>query len=159
MLFLEILFLAHLSHWLKINHFDRWMCACIISFQQLFQRSFNYSKTCVKRQLSKRHKIGFQEQLSLNAVQKYCRMGTPHSAILLDCIKVPFVIEIFVLSIFELLFYTGFTVLSTGWNMIKFGRNDSYMALYTGFQVGPTFPIFPTFPYFFDLLRLFPTFS
>ena len=30
---------------------------------------------------------------------------------------------------------------------------------YTGFQVGPTFPIFPTFPYFFDLLLLFPTFS
>ena len=29
----------------------------------------------------------------------------------------------------------------------------------TGFQVGPTFPIFPTFPYFFDLLLLFPTFS
>ena len=29
---------------------------------------------------------------------------------------------------------------------------------YSGFQVGPTFPIFPTFPYFFDLLLLFPTF-
>ena len=28
----------------------------------------------------------------------------------------------------------------------------------TGFQAGPTFPIFPTFPYFFDLLLLFPLF-
>ena len=35
-----------------------------------------------------------------------------HSAILLTCIKLPFVIKIFVLSIFEWLFYTGFTVVS-----------------------------------------------
>ena len=33
-----------------------------------------------------------------------------HSAILLTCIKLPFVIKIFVLSIFEWPFYTGFTV-------------------------------------------------
>ena len=33
-----------------------------------------YSKTCVKQPLSKRPKIAFQEQLSLNAGQKYCRM-------------------------------------------------------------------------------------
>ena len=33
-----------------------------------------YSKTSVKLPLSKRPKIGFQDQLSLNAVQKYCRM-------------------------------------------------------------------------------------
>ena len=33
-----------------------------------------YSKTYVKRQLSKRPKIGFQYQLSLNADQKYYRM-------------------------------------------------------------------------------------
>ena len=33
-----------------------------------------YSKTCVKWPLSKRAKIGFQDQLSLNAGQKYCRM-------------------------------------------------------------------------------------
>ena len=32
-----------------------------------------------------------------------------HSAILLTFIKLPFVIKIFVLSIFEWLFYTGFT--------------------------------------------------
>ena len=33
-----------------------------------------YSKTCVKRPLSKIQKIGFQEQLSLTTCQKYCRM-------------------------------------------------------------------------------------
>ena len=33
-----------------------------------------YSKTCVKQPLSKRPKIGFQDQLWLNGGQKYCRM-------------------------------------------------------------------------------------
>ena len=33
-----------------------------------------YSKTCVKQSLSKRLQIGFHDQLSLNASQKYCRM-------------------------------------------------------------------------------------
>ena len=70
-----------------------------------------YSKTCVKQQLSKRPQIGFQGQLSLDAGQKYCRMlQGEHSAILLTFIKLPFVIKIFVLSIFESPFYTGFTV-------------------------------------------------
>ena len=42
-----------------------------------------YSKTCVERPLSKRQKIGFQDQLSINAGQKYCRMlPGEHSAIL-----------------------------------------------------------------------------
>ena len=55
------------------------------------------SKTFVKRSLSKRPKIGFQHQLSLNAGQKYCRMlQVEHSAILLTFIKLPFVIKIFV---------------------------------------------------------------
>ena len=36
-----------------------------------------------------------------------------HSAILLTCIKLPLVIKIFVLSIFEWPFYTGFTAKST----------------------------------------------
>ena len=72
-----------------------------------------YSKTCVKGPPSKRQKIGFQDQLqvSLNADQKYCRMlQGEHSAILSTCSKLPFVIKIFVLSIFEWPFYTGFTV-------------------------------------------------
>ena len=58
------------------------------------------SKTCVKRPLSKRLKIGFQDQLSLNAGQRYSRMlQGEHSAILLTFIKLPYVIKIFVLSI------------------------------------------------------------
>ena len=78
-----------------------------------------YSKTCVKRPLSKRPKIGFQDQFSLNAGQKYSRMlpdcrmlQWEHSAILLTFIKLPFVIKIFVLSNFKWLLYTGFTVVS-----------------------------------------------
>ena len=67
-----------------------------------------YSKSCVKWPLSKRQKIGFQDKLSLNAGQKYCRML---SAILSTFIKLPFVIKIFILSIFEWPFYTGFTVI------------------------------------------------
>ena len=59
----------------------------------------------------KRQKIGFQDQLLLNAGQKYCKMlHGQHSAILLTYIKLPFVIKIFVWSIFERPFYTGFTV-------------------------------------------------
>ena len=61
--------------------------------------------------LSKDRKIGFQDRLSLNAGQKYCRMlQGEHSAILLTLIKLSFVILIFVLSIFECPFYTVFTV-------------------------------------------------
>ena len=55
----------------------------------------------MKGPLSKRPKVGFQDQLWLNAGQKYCRMlQGDHSAILLTFIKVPFVIKIFVLPIF-----------------------------------------------------------
>ena len=69
------------------------------------------NKTCVKWPLSKRPKIGFQDQLSLNASQKYCRMlQEEHSAILSTFIKLTFVIKIFVFSIFEWPFYTSFTV-------------------------------------------------
>ena len=65
----------------------------------------NYGKTCPKRLISKRPKISFQDKLSLNACQKYCRMHQgeqeEHSTILLTFVKLPFVINIFVLSIFE----------------------------------------------------------
>ena len=67
----------------------------------------------VKRPLSKRPKSGFKDQLFLNAGQKYCRiLQEEHSSILLTFIKLSFVIKIFVLSIFEWLFYTGFTSLA-----------------------------------------------
>ena len=45
----------------------------------------------------KKTKIGFQDRLSLNAGQKYCRMlQWEHSAILSTFIKLPFVIKTFV---------------------------------------------------------------
>ena len=73
---------------------------------------FLYSKTGLKRPLIIRPKIGFQGQLSLNAGQMYCRMlQWEHSAILLTYIKLPFVIKLFVWSIFEWPLKTGFTVI------------------------------------------------
>ena len=67
-----------------------------------------YSKTCLKRQLKK------EDQLWLNAGQKYCRMlQGEHSAILSTFIKLPFIIKIFVLFIFEWLLKTYITVLTT----------------------------------------------
>ena len=57
----------------------------------------------------KKTKIGFQDQLGLNAGQKYYRML--HSAILLTSIKLPIVIKLFVLSILDRPSYAGFTVL------------------------------------------------
>ena len=81
------------------------------SIQFLKQKITTYSKTCVKRPLSKRPKKGFQYRLWLNAGQQYCRMlQREHFAILLTFIKLPVVIKTFVLSIFEWPFYTGFTV-------------------------------------------------
>ena len=60
---------------------------------------------------SKKTKNGLQDHLSINAGSKYCRMlQGEHSAILSTFIKLPFVIKIFVLSIFEWPFYTGLTV-------------------------------------------------
>ena len=43
-------------------------------FRVTDQVRLNYSKTCLKRPLKKETNIGFQERLSLNAGQKYCRM-------------------------------------------------------------------------------------
>ena len=66
----------------------------------------------MKRPLSKSSKLGFEDQLSLNAGQKYCRMlQGKRSAILSTFIKLPFVIKIFVLSIFERPLKPGFTVI------------------------------------------------
>ena len=61
-----------------------------------------YSITCLKWPLKKDTKIGFQDRLSLNAGQKYCRMlQGEHSAILSTFIKLPFSIRTFVLYISE----------------------------------------------------------
>ena len=56
-------------------------------------------------------KLGWQDQLSLNADQKYCRkLQRQHSAILLTFIKLPFAIKTIVLSILERPLTTCFTV-------------------------------------------------
>ena len=89
--------------------------ACVICYKIMSTLSFKimketlksyveYSKTCLKPP------IGFQDRLSLNAGEKYCRMLQGHSAILSTFIKLPFVIIIFALSIFEWPLKTGFTV-------------------------------------------------
>ena len=63
-----------------------------------------YSKICLNRPLKEQTKIGFQDRLSLNAGQNYCKMPQrEHSSILSTFIK------IFVLSTFEWPLTTGFT--------------------------------------------------
>ena len=64
---------------------------------------FIVQKTCVNLPLPKRPEIGIQ---GLKVLQN---APIEHSAILSTFIKLPFVIKIFVLSIYEWL-YTGFTV-------------------------------------------------
>ena len=64
-------------------------------------------KPCLKWPLKNKTKIGFQDRLLLNVGQKVCRML---SAIHSTFIKLESVTKIFVLSIFELLLKTGFTV-------------------------------------------------
>ena len=78
-----------------------------------------YSKTCLKQPLSKSPKIGFQDQLSLNAGQKYCRMlQWEHSAILSTFIKLPFSLR----SLFCLFLSGRFTQAFTVCNFYsKFG--------------------------------------
>ena len=46
----------------------------------------------------RRPTIGFQDRLSLNVGQKYCRMLQEHSAILSTFVKLPIFIKIFALS-------------------------------------------------------------
>ena len=53
----------------------------------------NKVKPVLSGQSQRRQKLGFQDRLSLNAGQKYCRM-LEHSAILSTFIKLPFVIKI-----------------------------------------------------------------
>ena len=61
-----------------------------------------FNKSCGIRSLTTRPKIGFQDHLSLNAGQKYCKMlQGEHSAIRSAFIKLPFVIKVFLLSFFS----------------------------------------------------------
>ena len=73
-------------------------------------RKKSYCKACLKWP-HKKTKICFSRPISLNAGQKCWRMlPLEHSAILSTFIKLPFVNKTFVLSIFEWLLKTGFTV-------------------------------------------------
>ena len=90
-----------------------------------------YSKTCLKRPLKNKTKIGFQDRLSLNVGQKYCRMlQGEHSAILATYIKLPLVIKIFVSSIFEWLLKPWFTI---------YAKRSCYLNK-TPVDTMPTFP-------------------
>ena len=83
-----------------------------IGFQDQLRLNAGQKDCRMTRRKKRRPKIGFQDQLPLNAGQKYCRMlQGEHSAILLTCIKLPYIIKIYVLSICEWPLKTGFTVL------------------------------------------------
>ena len=69
--------------------------------------------------------MSFQDQLSLNAGQKYCKMlQGEHSAILSTFIMLPFVNK--VLSIFERPLKTGFTVYSSAFQTRFFDGSKQY---------------------------------
>ena len=89
-----------------MDWFIGYECNNFIRLNRLKLSPFNSIHVTIKP-VSKRPKLVYQDQLLLNAGQKYCRM---HSAILSTFIRLSFVIKIFVLSIFEWPFYTGFTV-------------------------------------------------
>ena len=80
------------------------------------------SKTCVKRPFLKRQKNGFQDQFSFNAGLVLQNAQGENSATLSTFIKLPFVIKIFVLSIFEWPFYTSLTV-------YRFSQNSELVIL------------------------------
>ena len=77
---------------------------------------------CLKATL----KICFQDQLSLNAGQKYCRMlQVEHSAILSTFIKLPIVIKIFVCLFFSGCFtqvslHTHYKLTMSHWLMMSY---------------------------------------
>ena len=76
-----------------------------------------YSKTCVKQAEN-----WFSRPIITKCRSKVLQNAPgKHSEILLTFIKLPFVIKIFVLSIFERSFYTGFTVIcharGSGWGI------------------------------------------
>ena len=69
-----------------------------------------YNKTCLKRPLKKKAKHWFSRQIIAKCRSKVLQNAPrEHSAILLSFIKLPFVVKIFVLSVFEWPFKTGFT--------------------------------------------------
>ena len=101
-----------------------------------------YSKTCVKRPFSKRTKIGFQDQLSLNAGQKHCRIQQYFRPSLSYHLS----LRTLFLSIFESQFYTGFTVrllhpyFAISWQQAAtVGRMHILVASFSYFNLGRQF--------------------
>ena len=97
-------------HWHATNSYFSRQCsqyiksAKILADHCIYSLSIlrSYSETCLKWPLKEKTKNGFQDQLSLNEGQKYCRMlPLEHSAILSTFIKLPFAMKIFVLPICE----------------------------------------------------------
>ena len=70
---------------------------------------WQYSKTCLNGKSQKDRKL-FSTNYRLMQVANFARCSMGSSAIVLTSIKLQFVIKIFVLSIFEWPFYTGFIV-------------------------------------------------
>ena len=70
-----------------------------------------YSKTCLKQPLKKKdQKLVFKTKYRLMQVKSIAECSREHSAILTTCIKLTSVFYTFVLSNFERLLKTGFTV-------------------------------------------------
>ena len=65
---------VHLSNTLNLSSDCIAHCHTYGLLQMLFIIFLRYSKTCLKRSLKTKTKIGCQDRLSLNACQKYCRM-------------------------------------------------------------------------------------
>ena len=108
------------------------LIVCRYSYRWVILETKYYSKTCLKGPFSKRQKFGFQDQLSLNAVQKYCRMlQGEHSAILWTFIKLPLVIKIFVLSVFQWPFFDRFYCRSVPKGMGKLIKWSMYCLLHS----------------------------
>ena len=83
--------------------------------------SNKYSRDCVKQPLQKTPKIGFQDQLSLNAGQSI--EEGEHSARPSTFIKQPFVIKIFVVSIFEWPFYCTIYFKNFTWPLYRMNES------------------------------------
>ena len=97
----------YVTHWRATKAQTSILLICIRTvLQEPLLLAYAKLGSTVKPTLSghskRRPKIGFQDQLSLNAGQKYCRMlQGEHSEIFSTFIKLPFVFKTFVLSIFE----------------------------------------------------------
>ena len=107
------LVLSNVEDWYKFfTRMKNWYQ--LLTYVKTWYHILTHVKTFLKRPLKNRQNFGFEEKLSLNAGQMCCRMlQGEHSTTLLTFIKLPFVIKIFVLSVFEWPFYTGFTVIPT----------------------------------------------